>query len=453
MSIKGGFATGVGRAVAWGLVHVAGRNATQLPGRVALSLDKGLLGELKHKLSKGSFVVCGTNGKTTTNNLVASAIEASGQSIISNKVGANMLPGIVSSMLMAKKSEWGVMEVDELSSDIVCSQLTPTYMLVLNLFRDQLDRAGEIDHVQDVIASALEHSPQTSMIVCADDPMCYSIARRIQKGATQVGDPAHKRVITFGIAEDLKQPADRVSDARFCLECGAELDYKYTQYAHLGKYSCPQCDFAAPDLDFAAYDCEVSKNKVAFKVRSSFLEKDVELRAPFGGAYMIYNILAAFSAATLAGVSPEQFQKTIATYNPENGRLQHMEIEGKSVTLNLAKNPTGFNQNISLLLEEKEQYNALFSINDHVNDGRDISWIWDIDFERLSEHAPQKIYVSGTRAHDLQVRLKYAGFASQVIETSHEMMDDLVDDTNKVYVLTNYSALWPVKAELEKRAR
>ena len=449
MSIKGEFASGVGKIVAWGL-HAAGRGATQLPGRVALSLDGQLLDELKHKLRKGSVVVCGTNGKTTTNNLVASAIEASGQTVVSNKVGANMLPGIVSSLLAAKKADWGVMEVDELSSDIVCSQLTPTYMLVLNLFRDQLDRAGEIDHVQDVITSALMDSPDTSMIVCADDPMCYSIARRIQ--TDKESNTAHKRVITFGIAEDLNQPVDRVSDARFCLECGSELDYEYTQYAHLGKFACSSCDFAVPELDFAAFDCVIEKNSVAFTVRSRYLKEDVRMNAPFGGAYMIYNLLAAFSAATLAGVTPSVFQKTIESYNPENGRLQHMEIDGKPVTLNLAKNPTGFNQNISLLLEESDPYNALFSINDNVNDGRDISWIWDIDFERLHEHAPEKIYVSGSRANDLQVRLKYAGFDSQLVNDSNEMMDDLEKDPSKVYVLTNYSALWPVKAQLEKRA-
>ncbi len=452
MGVKGNIATGVGKFVAWGL-HVAGRGATQLPGRVALSLNGQLLEELKHKLNKGSIVVCGTNGKTTTNNLVACAIEESGQSVISNKVGANMLPGIVSAFLDAEQSDWGVMEVDELSSDIVCSQLTPTYMLVLNLFRDQLDRAGEIDHVQDVITSALKDSPKTSMIVCADDPMCYSIARRIRRGSAFNYLSPYKRVITFGIDEDLKQPTDRVSDVRFCLECGAELTYEYTQYAHLGKYRCPECDFATPKLDFAAVDCKIDKNSVAFTVKSHYLQNDVRLSAPFGGAYMIYNILAAFSAATLAGVSPEDFQKTIQNYNPENGRLQHMVIDGKPVTLNLAKNPTGFNQNISLLLEETDPYNVLFSINDHVNDGRDISWIWDIDFERLHEHAPEKIYVSGTRANDVQVRLKYAGFESALVDNSDEMMDDLLYDPNKIYVLTNYSALWPVKAELERRAR
>ena len=452
MSIKGGFASGVGKFVAWGL-HVAGRGATQLPGRVALGLDKQLLTELKNKLERGSVVVCGTNGKTTTNNLVASAIEASGQSVVSNKVGANMLPGIVSSLLVSKKSQWGVMEVDELSSDIVVSELTPTYMLVLNLFRDQLDRAGEIDHVQDVITQALMDSPKTSMIVCADDPMCYSIARRISSEDNQNFEDPHKRVITFGIAQDLKQPADRVSDARFCLECGAELNYDFIQYAHLGKYACPNCDFSTPELDFAAYDCKIDKNSVAFSVKSHYLQEDVRFVAPFGGAYMVYNLLAAFAAATLAGVKPAVFQKTIEGFNPENGRLQHMEIEGKALTLNLAKNPTGFNQNISLLLEEKDPYNALFSINDNVNDGRDISWIWDIDFERLHQHAPEKIFVSGTRAHDLQVRLKYAGFKSELVDTSDQMMDQLSDDTNKVYVLTNYSALWPVKAELERRAK
>ena len=205
--------------------------------RVALALDPNAIAHLRAKASRGSVVVCGTNGKTTTTNVIASAIEAQGMGVLCNRDGANMAAGVVSSLLARGTADWAVLEADELSTANILPQLQPTYLVLLNLFRDQLDRAGELDHVQDVIVAALAASPNTQLIVCGDDPLSWAVATRAQRAGT--------RVLSFGIGERLDLPQDRVPEARFCLECGAELVYDYRVFAQLGKFCCPACGTSA----------------------------------------------------------------------------------------------------------------------------------------------------------------------------------------------------------------
>ncbi|MDO4537651.1 MAG: MurT ligase domain-containing protein [Coriobacteriales bacterium] len=423
-----------------------------MPGRVALALDSEVISDLRSKLRDGAMVVCGTNGKTTTNNVLAGALEAAGEQVLCNRDGANMKAGVAAAMLEGRWANWAVMEVDELSSIHIVPALRPRYFVLLNLFRDQLDRAGEIDHVQDVIVDALAASPETTLIACGDDPLCMGIARRAQEAGT--------KVLTFGIGEDMGLAPDRVPEARFCQVCGAELDYAYRSYAQLGAFSCPNGDFERPELDFCATQVRVDQNGVSFSVRAKGLAREVRLEAGFGGVYMVYNLLAAFAAASLAGVPAGIFSNVLADYDPHNGRLQHFEVEGREVVLNLAKNPTGFNQNISLLLADKRAKQVFFVINDNPNDGRDISWIWDVDFERLAQPAEageMRVLAGGIRANDVQVRLKYAGVSAQApLAGSVEEALSLVREQpldEPLYVLCNYSALWPVKAELEEKGR
>jgi UDP-N-acetylmuramyl tripeptide synthase len=418
-------------------------SASQLPGRVALGIDPNLMGELAGKLRKGSIVVCGTNGKTTTNNVLASAIEAAGNTVLCNRAGANMAAGVTSALLPGRSADWAVMEADELSTVHILPNLKPRYLVLLNLFRDQLDRAGEIDHVQDTIVRALQGSPQTTLLACGDDPLCMGVARRAAQHGT--------KVLAFGVDEDLHLPADRVPEARFCQVCGAELEYDWRTYAQLGKFRCPNGDFARPGLDFAATGVHVDRTGVSFDVRGRGIDGTVHLHAGFGGVYMAYNLLAAFAAASLAGVTGEEFQRTLDGYHPENGRLQHFRVGGREVVLNLAKNPTGFNQNISLLLADERPKAAYFVINDDFNDGKDISWIWDVDFERLAAE-DMRVICGGHRANDVQVRLKYAGIRADIANSVGEALGKLgnTDLAEPLYVLTNYSALWPAKAELER---
>ncbi len=441
MDLRFGLATSVGRLTYWGLHSVLRRNASQLPGRVAMAIDPGLMDDLAQKLSWGSVVVCGTNGKTTTTNVIASALEASGRRVLCNRLGANMAPGVVSALLPGSKADLAVIEADELSTVHILPSLKPRYLVLLNLFRDQLDRAGEIDHVQDTIVKALASSPQTTLLVNGDDPLCVSVARRCAEAGT--------KVVAFGIGEDLHQPQDRVPEARFCQSCGAELQYGYRTYAQLGSFCCPECDFARPELDFAASKVEVGRSGVTFDVLTG--DDSTRLSASFGGVYMVYNLLAAFAAATLAGATSEEFQRTLDGYHPQNGRLQHFDVGGREVILNLAKNPTGLNQNISLLHQDERQKAVLVLVNDNANDGTDVSWIWDVDFERFRGERGIRVFCGGTRANDVQVRMKYAGIDAQLARSVAEVVGRLGDVPTSVplYVLANYSALFPAKAELE----
>lgn len=454
MGLRASLAQGLGRACA-GALHMAGRSASQLPGRIALAIDPASISHSAKKLTRGSIVVCGTNGKTTTNNVLASAVEASGARVLCNRVGANMAPGVAAALLSGRSADWAIMEADELSTINILPELRPRYLVLLNLFRDQLDRAGEIERVQDVIVSALSASPETTLVACGDDPLVMGVARRAREAGT--------KVLAFGIGEDLHLPADRVPEARFCQVCGTELAYDYRAYAQLGAFRCPKGDFCRPELDWRATGVKVGREGVSFDVSGVGLDKPVRVNASFGGVYMVYNLLAAFVGATLAGTTPEQFQAALDAYHPENGRLQHFRVDGRDVILNLAKNPTGFNQNISLMLADDRKKAAFFVINDNPNDGKDISWIWDVDFERLAVGSPREcgdvvepddltVVAGGHRADDVRVRLKYAGIPAPIALTVREALDAVADLPldRPLYVLTNYSALWPAKAELEQ---
>ena len=446
MGVSKHVAIGLGRLTRWGLHTVARRPASQLPGRVALAIDPNVIGELASKLRRGSIVVCGTNGKTTTTNILADAIEASGQCVLCNREGANMAPGVACALLPGRWADWAVIESDELSTIHVLPALRPTYLVLLNLFRDQLDRAGEIDHVQDTIVSALASSPDTTLVVCGDDPLCMGVAMRAEKSGT--------KVITFGMGEDLGLEPDRVPEARFCQVCGSELAYDYRSYAQLGAFRCPNGDFARPELDYIATDVRVEHGGVSLTVRRDVAVAKLSTR--FGGIYMAYNVLAAYAASHLAHVDAHTFQRALDGFAPDNGRLQHFRVDGRDVTLNLAKNPTGFNQNLSLLAQDPAPKTAYVVVNDNYNDGKDISWIWDVDFERLArEPNVTQVMVGGHRANDLQVRMKYAGVDAPVSENVSDALAATLaqPDGTSLYVLCNYSALAPTKTELESIAK
>lgn len=503
-----------GRAVSFALTCIFRRSASQLPGRVALAIaGPALLADLSKKLSQGAVMVCGTNGKTTTNNVVALALKSAGKKVVCNYKGANMQAGIATALLplakaRSKEIDWAVLEVDELSTARTLPYLKPRYFVLLNLFRDQLDRAGEIDYVQDIIAASLTATPQTQLIVCGDDPLSMGVVTRLKKEkGVDAESNASNSVITFGIAEKTAEPTDRVPEARFCQVCGAELAYEYRHYAQLGSFYCPHNDFARPPLDFVAKNAKVTRSGASFEVshadvcagypqntnepnlksahetslksthetdfknayktdsqnpRESNLEDDHKsitgkISVPFGGLYMVYNILAAYAVTSFMGVPAFVFQKALLGYHPENGRLQKFLLDGQEVILNLAKNPTGFNQNISLLLQDERPKCAFFVVNDNFNDGKDISWIWDVDFERLTAEKDLAIFVGGTRANDLAVRMKYAGFGSVPLYFSVKEALAAVKkegaSRSPLYVLTNYSALWPLKGELERMVK
>ncbi len=444
MGVRSSLARAAGRSSSWMMRTLLHRGATTLPGRIALVVDPYIIGSLAPKISEGSIVVCGTNGKTTTNNVLAQALEEEGHTVLCNRAGANMMSGVAAALLPGSEADWGIFENDELSTIHILPQLKPRYLVLLNLFRDQLDRCGEIDHVQDTIVNALASSPDTILVYNTDDPLCEGVAVRARRQGNQT--------LAFGIDEDLQLPRDRVTGGGFCQVCGAPLTYAYRQYGQLGSYACTACEFARSPFVYAARNVSVSDQGVAFDVVGQDLEDPVHLEAHWGGAYMVYNLLAAFAAAHLAGVSAAAFQKVLDTYCPENGRLQRFDVNGRQLTLNLAKNPTGFNQNMALLMQDTSPKVVYIVINDNDNDGNDVSWLWDVDFELLTKAGDVRVFAGGHRANDMQVRLKYAEVPAEIAGSVKEVLNATNDlpDTWHAWVLTNYSALWDTKAELER---
>ncbi len=476
LGIRTGIAKATSAVLTFGLRHIARRPAANLPGTVALKIDPSLISELRDRVKCGSVVVAGTNGKTTANNLLANIMEQAGRRVLCNRTGANLKTGITTALLHTKSADWASLECDELWLAKVLPELQPDFLLLLNLFRDQLDRCGEIDRIQDSIVSALESSPKTRLIYNADDPLCEMVAERAAALDSRKASP---KSVAFGVTESMNLEQNRVTDATMCQRCSHMFEYRYRQYGQLGDYVCPNCGFARPHLDFAASDIEFARNSVSFVVNDCMGADSVDandvgagavgvdadegvnddalanasadssafkLHANFSGSYMVYNLLAVSAAAILTGCQPEDIQQAIDAFNPKNGRLQEYTIDGRYVLLNLAKNPTGFNQNLRIVESDKSPHAVAFFINDKVVDGHDISWIWDIDFEELASREDAVVYAGGNRRNDLQVRLKYAGIKSVLVDGIEEVFDLVsacpkLGSDSSVYAIANYTAL------------
>ncbi|WP_417295070.1 MurT ligase domain-containing protein [Ellagibacter isourolithinifaciens] len=452
MSIRFAAAQAVSSISTWGLKHVFRRPAANFPGKIALYVDPRLLANLREKLTRGSIMVVGTNGKTTVTNLLADVLEGSGIRVVCNRTGANLDSGVSTALLHTKEADWGVFESDELWLKKMTPQLKPTYVLLLNLFRDQLDRCGEIDRIQDSIVEALAASPETILVFNADDPLCATIAKR----ASELPGRERTRQIAFGVSESMGLAQNTVSDATMCQLCSSMFEYDFRQYGQLGAWHCPTCGFSRPSLDFAAQNVELGERELSFDIarpqpNAGGSAPARPIRAAFSGAYMVYNLLAVGVAADLVGCGNDAIQAAIESFDPKNGRLQRYSVEGRSILLNLAKNPTGFNQNLKIIEKDASPKAVAFFINDKEADGRDISWLWDIDFEELSRQEGCVVFAGGIRGNDMQVRLKYAGIPSKVVKSTQEFLDDLAKLPHEMnaYAIANYTALPSVKSALD----
>ncbi len=442
-------ARAIGAISTWGLKHVFHRPAANFPGKVALYVDPSLIGHLTPKLAKGSVCVVGTNGKTTVTNLLADALELAGERVVCNRTGANLDSGVATALLHARPSDWGVFESDELWLAKILPFLQADYVLLLNLFRDQLDRVGEIDRVQDSIVGALESSPGTVLVYNVDDPLCAAVADRVDN-----------RAIGFGIGEDLGLPQNTVTDAQMCQRCSTMLEYSYRQYGQLGDYHCPSCGFGRPAPDYEVGEVSLGAGGLSFALRGP---KDdaagpagiKRLKASFSGAYMVYNLAAVEVAAGLMGCPEAAVQNAVDAFAPRNGRLQSYEVDGRPALLNLAKNPTGFNQNIKIILQDKGSKAVAFFVNDREADGHDVSWLWDIDFEELAGEGALAVFAGGTRRNDLQVRLKYAGLDARLVGGASDVFASLAELPAGacVYLIANYTVLPAVQADMDRLAQ
>ena len=459
MGLRFTLAKATGAALTWGLRNVARRPAGNTPGKIALYLDPALIAHLRPRLTRGSIVVVGTNGKTTVTNLVADAIEAAGMTVACNRSGANLDSGVATTMLQTPRADWGVFESDELWLARIIPHLQPDYVVLLNLFRDQEDRMGGRDRIRQSIAGALAQTPSTTLIYNADDPHCAAVAAAASNPRISLG---------LGEGMNLAQLGTSEGD-QACPQCAAGLSYGLRQYDQLGDYRCPNCGFTRPALDVLAQDVRLGAEGLRFSVvRSTQSAQDAAalfgawpqdectcVHYGQGASYLVYNLLASFAAARMAGVSPGEFQRAVDTFDPKNGRLQRYHVNGRSVLLNLAKNPAGFNENLRLVLADEAPKALAFFVNDRVGDGRDSSWIDDVDFEALAAAGGQlRVFAGGLCREGLRERLERAGLSAQLVDGIEDVFaslgeGDLPADAG-VYAIANYTALPEVKAALDR---
>ncbi len=413
--------------------RLAGKQGVTMAGKLALKIDPSILQYLAKQVRGDIYIVCGTNGKTTTNNLLAAALEAEGKKVICNHTGSNMLMGVAAAFVLHSSltgkidADYACIEIDEASAVRVLPHFSPDYMILTNLFRDQLDRYGEIDTTMELLEKAMALAPQMKLIFNGDDALSAYLAQKS-------GHPC----VSYGIGEQVfdQGSSNEIREGRFCKCCGERLVYDYYHYSQLGSYHCPSCGFARPQITYDA-------RGVSMKDGLSFTVGEDRIRANYRGFYNIYNILAVYSALRASGHTTGRLEEVLRAYNPQNGRNELFEIKGSRVLLNLAKNPAGFNQNIEAVMEDPKEKDIIIVINDNAQDGTDISWLWDVDFDRFSSDRIHSITVSGIRALDMRLRLKYVDIPAMLEPDLKKAVEKrLADGCGNLYVLVNYTALY-----------
>jgi UDP-N-acetylmuramyl tripeptide synthase len=383
---------------------------TTLPGRVLLRLEPEAIARLGTRLDRGTTVVSATNGKTTTAGMIAAILAADGRRPVHNRAGSNMTWGVATALLEQRGHE-GLFEVDEAWLPRVTEQLQPSLIVLGNLFRDQLDRYGEMEALADEWARTVaERDGRTGFALNADDPLIADLGRD-SAGARRQG------VLYFGI-EDASQALPELQhafDAKHCRRCGHPYAYERAFVGHLGHYSCPSCGAERPRPDVAATAIELrGMDGSSSTVRTP--EGEIRVDLPLPGLYNVYNALAAVAAGLRLGVAPQKMAAALGEMRAAFGRVETIEVSGTPVSILLIKNPAGANEVLRTLRLEAEhgQLDLWVALNDNIADGRDVSWVWDADFELLAG-AVRRVVCAGTRAPEMALRLKYAGWPEERI--------------------------------------
>ena len=409
------------------------KGGTTFPGRVALKIDKNILS----KISKGYKVilVTGTNGKTTTTSMIYNIIKESRHPVITNNTGANLFPGIVTTFVdnykfgSKVKDNYAVIEVDEANLKYITEYITPEVITVTNLFRDQLDRYGEVYTTLNKILEGIYNVPETTLVLNGDESLL---------GKLDLKNPVH--FYGFDKAINDNKTIEINADAKFCKFCKTPYEYNFVTYNHLGDFYCPNCGYKRSDLMYAVTDIiDINADKSTVKFN------DLEVSINQSGTYNIYNGLCAYSIAKELGIADSAIKKSLENQSSSFGRQETINIEGKDVKIFLVKNPAGYNQSLDTICLNKEKFAAAFLLNDNYADGQDVSWIWDVDFEKLTETNIDEVYISGLRAYDMAVRLKTAGLNPNkfVIEEQYEALTKAIKNgsCDKLYILATYTAM------------
>lgn len=435
----------------WRIGRVFGHGGTALPGLVAEKLDPHILPKLaKNNFSSGLVLITGSNGKTTVASLLTQLLKAQGYKVIYNKGGSNLSRGLISCMiqnatLTGKISEdMAVFEIDENAFTATALQLNPTDVVITNLFRDQLDRYGEVDMTATKLASTLKHLYSTYLYLNSDDPRVAFLGKK------------KKRVTYFGVADGPETKLDDQWSADIVTNPTSKgvLRYKKRYYSHLGIYYSSNDEFNRPQPDLAATKLIFNDKTLAFNLQ--YNHKTVKFTAPYGGFYNTYNVLAALGVVQRFKMPADLAQQVVAKAQPAFGRMEEITYNNQNLKLLLVKNPAGFNQIIETYVLPNVNNPLLICINDNLADGRDVSWLWDVYFEALRQHKGS-IVVSGQRAYDMALRLKYANVVNFTIKLDIQdaLQDIMKQNKNQktIYILPTYTAMFQLRQFLAKKTK
>jgi UDP-N-acetylmuramyl tripeptide synthase len=446
------FGTKVALARAAGAIsRRSGRGGgTTLPGRLLLRLAPDALERLSSSLVDGSTIVSATNGKTTTAGMIAAILRADGRVPVHNRAGSNMSWGVATALLEQHGTE-GLFEVDEAWLPSVAGELDPRLIVLANLFRDQLDRYGELERLADDWAAVVaSRAGVTDFVLNADDPLVADLGR------DRAGD-RRPRTTYFGI-DDPSQALpelEHAHDAKHCRRCGATYAYERAFVGHLGHYSCPNCDADRPRPDVAAVEVSL-EGMSGSTVRARTPEGELSFHLPLPGLYNVYNAVAAVATTLRLGIDIQTVTRGLEAMRAVFGRVETIDVGGVPVSILLIKNPAGANEVLRTLRLERGEagLDLWLALNDRIADGRDVSWVWDADFELL-DGAIRSVVCAGTRAPEMAVRLKYAGWPTDAIEVEPDIGDSLdralARADGRLFALPTYTALLELRRMLAAR--
>lgn len=423
---------------------IRGGQGATLPGYIARKLYPSILSSLSKDIKKKIFVVMGTNGKTTINNILYHALTAEGQTVVINKTGSNMMNGVVSSFVLATdkngelNADYACIEVDEIAALSILPQIQPDYLVLTNIFRDQLDRFGEVDITFQKLKDAVSKSPDTTLLINGDDVLSYTLAL-----------DCNMKFRTYEINEQIFDDTSRseIRESIFCRRCGHKLEYNYFHYGQLGDYHCPHCGLTRPEADFNAANVTLTENGYEFDAEGRHFITNTD--AP----YNIYNVLSCYAALRSAGLDVPHFEEMLSRFDYGNNREMVYHINGTKIQIHLSKNPIGFQQKITYVLKDPAPKDVIILINDAYQDGEDVSWLWDVDFQYLGNANTNSIIATGKRCYDMRLRLKYEDIPCEVSLKLRDAVCDCIDNrTDNVYLIVNYTGLYSSNALIRRIA-
>lgn len=440
MNLKSGIAKLSGKTSHW-ILHNIFKGGTSFPGKLAMRIDPNILANLAKDYE--TIIVTGTNGKTMTTALIVNALKEKYGEILTNPSGSNMQQGIVTAFLSHKAKRHGrklaVLEVDEANVKRVTELLHPKAYVLTNIFRDQMDRYGEIYTTYDKIIDGIKLAPDAVVIANGDASIFSSVElpnKKVFYGFETKADE---------MTNDFKASVN--TDGVLCPRCNHIIHYHSISYANLGDFFCPNCGFKRPNLSYKLKEItERTPNSIKFRIENT------EFSIGIGGTYNIYNALAAFSVAREFDVSEDEIASAFAKNKRIFGRQELISYADKEINLILVKNPVGLNEVLSLLNTEKSNYTLATLLNAHHADGIDTSWIWDADYEGLDKTKVKQILVGGERHHDMGFRLEVAGFDPGTMEVTPDdntLLTRIKEaPTKKVYILATYTAMLALRSTL-----